>query len=262
MALGDIIGGGLDIIGGNKAANIQRRATRKAGDYLDQGYQGAIDLAKPMQETAAGDYQRQSDRYNNGDFSNPDQQKYQAGSFNFDPNSVFQDPEYQAQMRAAQQGIQGTAASHGSIFSGRTAQDLQSKASDIFANRSDELYNRDRGQFENNRNFDYGATNRAYDTNADNRALDFSQGEQLAGYAPGATENSIDLGLGRAQSKSDTELGVGGIRSNNYRSGYGNAAAAANSAIPDDPIGAAKAGLGKAKNLYSQYQKYSDRDLY
>ncbi|MES2367608.1 MAG: hypothetical protein V4563_17160 [Pseudomonadota bacterium] len=231
MALGELVGGVADIYGGNKAANIERRATRKAGKYLDEGYQGGIDLAKPMQETAAGDFQRQSDRYNAGEFSNPDQQKYQAGNFDFDPNSIFQDPEYKASLKAAQQGIQGTAAAHGGLFSGRTAMDLQNKASDLFANRSDELYGRARGEYENNRNFDYGAENRAYDTNAANRKTDFTEGNILADYAPGQTENLIDLGLGRAQSKADTELGVGAIRANNYRSAYGKGGALAKDAV-------------------------------
>ncbi len=223
MALGEILGGGLDILGGNKASGIERRATRKAGNYLDQGHQQGIDLAKPMQETAAGDFQRQSERYNAGEFSNPDQQKYQAGEFNYDPNAVFNDPEYKAQLRSGQQAIEGGAASHGGLFSGRTQQDLTKYGSDLFANRSDELYKRNRGEYENDRNFDYGATNRAYDTNAANRALDFTQGNTLAGYAPGQTENLIDLGLGRAQSKADTELGVGGIRSGNIRKGFSKA---------------------------------------
>ncbi len=245
MALGEILGkaggkllgGALDIYGGNKGTNIDRRATRKAGDYLDQGYQGGIDLAKPMQETAAGDFQRQSDRYNAGDFSNPDQQKYQAGDFSFDPNSIFQDPEYQAQLRSGQQAIEGGAASRGGLFSGRTQQDLTKYGSDLFANRSDELYKRNRGEYENDRNFDYGAENRAYDTNADNRALDFQQGNTLADYAPGQTENLIDLGLGRAQAKADTELGVGGIRSGAYRKAYGKSGKLAQN-LADDAFGA------------------------
>jgi hypothetical protein len=231
MALGDIVGGAADIIGGNKATNIERRATRKAGNYIDQGYQGGIDLAKPLYDTSTQNFQRQSDRYNAGEFSNPDQQKYQAGDFSFDPNSIFQDPEYQANLRAGQQAIEGGAASKGGLFSGRTQQDLTKYGSDLFAGRSDELYNRSRGQYEDDRNFDYGAENRAYDANAENRALDFQQGQTLANFAPGQTENMIDLGLGRAQGKADTELGVGAIRSGNYRKAYGTAGSMAKGAV-------------------------------
>lgn len=224
MALFDSIGplasGGANIIGGNVASGIQRRATRKAGGLIDQGYQGAIDLAKPLQETAAGDYQSLSDRYGAGDFRNPDQQKYQAEGFTFNPNDVFSDPEYQAQLKAGQQAIEGGAAAKGGLFSGRTAQDLTKYGSDLFAGRSDELYNRGRSAYENDRNFDYNAENRAYDTNAANRAQDFSQGQTLAAYAPGATENLIDLGLGRADAQAQTELGVGNIRAGNYKNAF------------------------------------------
>lgn len=267
MALGDIVGGGLDIIGGNTATNIERRATRKAGKLVDQGYQGALDLARPQFDTSSGNFQRQSDRYNAGDFSSPDQQKYQASTykapddFSFNPDDVFADPEYQAQMRAGQQAIEGGAASKGGLFSGRTSQDLTKFGSDLFAGRSDDLYKRARDQYttdrdfgrstyQDDRNFDYGAENRAYDTNADNRTTDFSMGQKLADYAPAATEDMINLGLGRAQAKADTELGVGGIRANNYRSAYGNAGAIANAAIPDTSasLGLGKKAAGFAKN--------------
>lgn len=227
MALGDIVGsvtgGALDIFGGNKAANIQRRATRKAGDYIDKGYGGAIDLASPMQEQSQKDYLDLSQGVGAGKYSMPDQQKYQAGEFNFDPNDVFNDPEYKAQMRAGTDAISNSAASKGMLFSGNTGNALQQKGQEIFAGRSDELYNRGRGEFENDRNFDYGAENRAYDTNAANRKNEYGMQSDLASVAPGALDRSIDLGLGRAQGKADTELGVGDIRANNYRRAYGKA---------------------------------------
>jgi len=219
MALGDIIGQGVDLFGGNKAANIERRATRKAGKFLDEGYGGALDLARPMQEQSQGDYLDLSRRYGEGDFRNPDQQKYQGGSFDFDPSDVFRDPEYQASQRAGNQAIESGAAGKGMLFSGNTGRALQQSGQDNFAKRSDELYNRGRQAFESDRGFDYDAANRAYDTNAENNALEFSQGNALAGYASPALDRSIDLGLGRAQAKADTELGVGGIRSDAWRSG-------------------------------------------
>jgi hypothetical protein len=231
--LGEFIGGVTDIVGGNKASNIERRATRKAGKYLDEGYQGGLDLAKPLYDTATGDYQRQSERYNAGEFRNPEQQKYQGGSFDFDPNDIFQDPEYQAQLRAGQQAIEGGAAARGGLFSGRTAKDLTKFGSDLFAGRSDELYNRGRQAFEDDRDFDYGAENRAYDANAKNRALDFQQGQTLADFAPGATEGMIDLGLGRAQAKADTELGVGAIRGDANRTAFRKAGKLGRNALDD-----------------------------
>lgn len=235
--LGEIVGGVADIVGGNKASNVARRATRKAGGMIDSAYGDAIDLAKPIQETAAGDYQSLSDRYGAGEFRNPDQQKYQAGEFDYDPNEVFSDPEYQAQMRAGTQAIEGGAASKGGLFSGRTQMDLNKFGSDLFAGRSDELYNRNRSQYQDDRDFDYGAENRAYDANALNRSQDFSQGQTLASYAPGATQDMIDLGLGRGQAKADTELGVGQIRSNAIRGAFGKAGKLGQNAISKIPMG-------------------------
>ncbi len=237
-AAGNAIGGGLDIYGNNKAANIQRRATRKAGQYIDEGYGGAIDLAKPMQEQSQQDYLDLSKGVREGKYSMPDQEKYQAQDFNFDPQSIFNDPEYQAQMRAGTNAIDNSAAAKGMLFSGNTANALQQKGQDIFAGRSDELYNRARGEYENNRNFDYGAENRAYDTNTANRAREYGMGSDLAGYAPGALDRSIDLGLGRAEGKADTELGVGDIRANKYRNAFsrGGKLAANQGSIPMDML--------------------------
>ena len=69
--LGDILSGGVDLISGNKAANIQRRATRKAGEYIDQGYQGAQNALQPFADQSKGDYLDLSQRYGEGAFRNP-----------------------------------------------------------------------------------------------------------------------------------------------------------------------------------------------
>lgn len=217
--LGELLGGIADLYGGNKAANIERRATRKAGGYLDKGYGSALDLARPMQERAQSDYMNLSDRYGRGEFRSPDQAAYRAKEFSYDPNAVFNDPEYNASMRAGTQALESGAAGKGMLFSGNTGRALQEYGQNLFAKRSDELYNRARDEYQNNRDFDYTAQNRAYDTNASNRAKDYEMASGLASYAPEALDRSLNLNLGRAQAQADTELGVGGIRSDAWRSG-------------------------------------------
>lgn len=217
--LGDLFGGVVDLVTGNKASNIARRATRKAGELVDEGYGSSIDLARPMQERSQADYMDLSKRYGEGGFRSPDQEVYQGGKFQFNPQDVFNDPEYQASMKAGTQALEGGAANKGMLFSGNTGRALQGFGQDLFAKRSDTLYNRGRSAFEDDRNFGFDAENRAYDANVANRARDFEQGSYLAGYAPGALDRSIDLNMGRAQAKADTELGVGNIRSNAYRVG-------------------------------------------
>lgn len=238
--IGEIAGGIADLYGGNKASNIERRATRKAGKYLDQGYGTAIDLARPMQERGQQDYMNLSDRYASGDFRSPDQSAYRAGGFNYDPNSVFDDPEYKANMRAGTQALESGAAGKGMLFSGNTGRALQKFGQDTFANRSDELYGRARGEFQDDRDFDYAAQNRAADFNAANRARDYEMGSGLAAYAPESLDRSLNLNLGRAQAKADTELGVGGIRADAWRSGgrkVGRGLAALGQPKPPMPLG-------------------------
>ena len=216
---GDLIGAGVDLFSGNKASDIERKAQRKAGKYLEEGYGSALDLARPMQDRSQEDYFNLSDKYRSGAFKSPDAQKYQAKSFSYDPTSVFQDPEYQAQMKAGNQAIESGAAGKGMLFSGNTGRALQEAGQNLFAKRSDELYNRARGNFENDRNFDYAATNRAYDANVANRNADFRMASELAGYAPEALDRMENLNLGRAQALADTELGVGSTRANAWRGG-------------------------------------------
>lgn len=207
-ALGNVLTGG---------GNIERRAIRRAGRDIDAAYGSAMDLARPMQERAQGDYMNLSRRYGEGAFRMPDQETYQGGSYQFNPQDVFNDPEYQAQMRAGTQAIDSSAAGRGMLFSGNTGRALQQAGQDLFARRSDELYRRGRGAFESDRDFGFTAANRAYDTNAANRMRDYSMGSELASYAPGALDRSINLGMGRAQAQADTRLGVAGARSNMYR---------------------------------------------
>jgi hypothetical protein len=216
MAIGDLVGGAIDFFGGNNASDIQRKAQRKAGGILDQGYGNAINLAQPMQEQSQKDYTNLSNNYAAGDFKNPTSTPYDAGKFSFDPNSVFQDPEYKAQLKAGTNAIDSSAAGKGMLFSGNTANALQGKAADIFANRSDDLYNRAYGQFTGNRDFGAQQQQQSYLNNANNNATAFNQGNTLAGYAPDALDTSLNLNLGRAQAGADTELGVGATRANAY----------------------------------------------
>ncbi len=233
MSIGDLLGGAVDLFSGNEASDIQRRAQRKAGQLLDTGYGNAINLAQPQQDQSQKDYMSLSSRYGAGDFRNPEQQVYDGGKFQFNPNDVFSDPEYQAQMRAGQQSIENGAAGKGMLFSGNTGRALQKSGQDIFANRSDELYNRARTGFENDRSFGLNAQNSAFDRNAQSRATDFNQGKGLADYAPEALDRSLNLNLGRAQAQSDTELGVGNIRANAWRAGGKKAGQLAGSAYND-----------------------------
>ncbi len=219
MSAGDLLGGAIDLIGGNNASDIQRQAQRKAGGILDQGYQNALNLANPMQQKSQQDYTNLSNQYAAGDFRNPTSTPYDAGKFSFDPNSVFQDPEYQAQLKAGTNAINSGAAGKGMLFSGNTANALQQKGQDIFANRSDDLYNRAYNQFTGNRDFGAQQQQQSYLNNANNNQTQFNEGNTLAGYAPGALDTSLNLNLGRAQAGADTELGVGATRANAYNLG-------------------------------------------
>lgn len=218
MALGlndiaSLAGGAVDLFGGNSASDIQRQAQQKAAAALQQGYGNAINLAAPMQQQSQAAFTNLNDQYGSGDFKNPTVTPYNGGSF--DPNSVLSDPQYQAEMTAGTNAINSGAAGKGMEFSGNTAEALNKFGQNTFTGREDDL----NSQFNTNRDFNAGQQQTAYQDNANNNQTNFNEGNTLAGYAPGALDNSINLGLGQAQAQSDSDLGIGATRANAWNTG-------------------------------------------
>jgi hypothetical protein len=226
-----IASGGLSILGGNKATNIRRRGIRSAEGKMDQGFQQAQGYQQPIYDQALQNSQTLSQRNQAGDFSQPQQQAYQPGQFNWNSQSVFDDPEYQSQLKSGRNAIEGGASSQGTLFSGKTAQDLQKYGSDLFANRSDELYNRQRGQFENDRDFGFNAQNQAFDQNNTLKNQDFSRGLSLSSGLSGAAGNLSDLATQQGQNHANADLGVAGARAGNYEQAFGTAGNALESSV-------------------------------
>jgi hypothetical protein len=225
----------IDLVTGNKASDIQRKAQREAGRIMEKGYDTATGYQKPIYDTALGQYQNLAKRYDAGEFDMPESRPFQGGSFqadkfSWDPRQVFDDPEYQAQMRAGTDALSNSAASKGMLFSGQTGVDLARKGQDIFAGRSDALYNRARGafqndrdfgrrSFENDRDFGFDASNRAWDQNFARTGRNFSQGMSLASPLEGSADTLGRYSVGKASDLADSELGVGQTRANAWRSG-------------------------------------------
>lgn len=213
MSIGDLIGGGIDLLSGNNASDIQRQAQRKAQADLNQGYGTALNLAAPMQQQSQEAFTNLNDQYGAGDFKNPTVTPYNGGSF--DPNSVLSDPQYQAEMTAGTNAINSGAAGKGMVFSGNTAEALNKFGQNTFTGREDDL----NSQFNTNRDFNANQQQTAYQDNANNNQTNFNEGNTLAGYAPGALDTSLNLNLGNAQANADADLGVGATRANAWNTG-------------------------------------------
>lgn len=196
---GKIFGGVSDIIGGNKAANAQKRGLRNARSDLTQGFDQAQGFQQPIYDQSLGAYSNLGDRYSAGDFS-----MGKMSPFEFDPQSVFQDPEYQASMKAGNQAISSGAQARGMLYSGDTLQDLNQFGQDTFARRSDALYNRG-----------FNAQNTAFDQNYKSNLADFEMGQNLAAPLQGAANNLSDLATNRGSAMADNSLGRGDVRAQN-----------------------------------------------
>lgn len=192
------------------SSDIQRRAQRKAGDISSAGYDKAATFQQPIYDRAnkiSGDL---ADQYSQGDFNNPTYTPYDGGQFN--SQDVYSDPEYQAQLKSGTDALSGSAASKGMLFSGNTAKDLTKYGSDLFASRSNDLYDR----FNTNRGFNAGQSKAAYDSGVAANASRFNEGSDLAAPLIGAANNLSSNATGKADDLANIELGVGATRANAY----------------------------------------------
>lgn len=211
LAAAGVLGGAslansaLNYFGSQGAASAQRRAQGKARTDLTAGYGEAKGYQKPLYDTGMGQYQNLSDRYSAGGFANPHMDAYK-----FDPQQVFQDPEYQASMRAGTEAINSGANANSMLFSGTNARDLQQFGQDTFGRRSDTLYNRG-----------FNAQNTAFDQNARTNLADFNMGNTLAQPGIGAANNLTNLAQGQGQDLANNSLGTGQINAQGIQNQYG-----------------------------------------
>lgn len=186
-------------IGGDKAAKALKGAQGKARNSLTQGYDEARGFQQPIYDTALGNYQDLS-----GDVAGGKYDMARMDPYKFDPNSVFEDPEYQASMRAGTQALDASANAGSTLFSGAHQKDLQQFGQDTFAGRSDELYNRG-----------FNANNTAFNQNLAGSGQNFNQGLALTNPLAGAAGNLTDLSVMQGGDMANLDLGSGVIRANN-----------------------------------------------
>jgi len=186
-------------LGGDQAANSLKAANTKARTDLTQGYSQGMGFQQPIYDTAKNNYTDLSGKYASGGFSNP-----HMDPFKFDPQSVFQDPEYKAQMGAGTEAINRHAEATGGLFGGGQNRDLTQFGQDLFAKRSDALYNRG-----------FDATNTAFNQNAASNATAFNQGNQLTQPLTGSANQLTDLSVNQGSDLAGNDQAAGNIRANN-----------------------------------------------
>lgn len=226
---GQLLGGVSDLLGGNAAADAQRRGQRNARADLTAGYGQAQGFQQPIYDTALGNYQNLSQGYAAGNFQNP-----HMNPFQFDPQSVFQDPEYKAQMQAGSDAINTGAQAMGTLFSGAADRDLTKFGQGLFSQRSDALYNRG-----------FDAQNTAFNQNLAGNQQNFNQGMSLVNPLAGAAGSLTDLAVGQGQDLANNSMGTAAIRAQNIN---GTANALGGFANKAGEVGAdLLAGLGKKR---------------
>jgi hypothetical protein len=121
-------------VGEEAAYKRLARGERSARADILGGYGRARGYEEPIYGTGLEAYERLAGEYGRGEFDRPE--------FAFDPQSVFQDPEFAAAMRAGGAALGSSAEARGDLFSTASQQALQKFGQDLFARRSDELFQR------------------------------------------------------------------------------------------------------------------------
>jgi hypothetical protein len=199
MGAGAIGSSLIDMFGGDAAANALKEAQGKARTDLTAGYTAGKGYQQPIYDTGLKNYTDLSTGYGAGKFDNGHMDPYK-----FDPNSVFQDPEYQAQMRAGTGAISQNNNNGSMLFSGQNDRDLTKFGQDTFAGRSDALYKRG-----------FDATNTAFNQNALTNSTNFNEGMNLANPGIQASGKLTDLSVNQGSDMANIDLGSGMIRANN-----------------------------------------------
>ncbi|HEY8994272.1 MAG TPA: hypothetical protein VIM71_06410 [Lacunisphaera sp.] len=194
--LGNLASGATDFFTAGAQADAQRKGLRNARSDLNAGYSEAQGFQRPIYDTGVKNYTNLSDAYGRGEFD-PGRQT----PFQFDPQSVFQDPEYQASMRAGTSAINSGAAGRGMLYSGNTLADLSRFGQDTFARRSDALY--DRG---------FTAHNTAFNQNLQRGNMLFGQGMDLARPGFAAAGNLSNLATSRGSDLANINMGMANVR--------------------------------------------------
>jgi hypothetical protein len=196
---GKVLGGAMDIFGGNLAADALKRAQRGARVDLTQGYGQGMGYQKPIYDTAMQGYQNLAGDVQGGRYSTQ-----APGQFQFDPQQVFQDPEYQGAMRAGTEALDSSASSGSMLFSGQHQKDLTQFGQDTFARRSDALY--DRG---------FNAQNMNFNQNLAANQQNYGMAHDITQPMMGAANNMTDLAVNQGQDLANNTLGSGQIRAGN-----------------------------------------------
>ena len=247
MGAGQLINGISGFFGADDAAQAKQQAIAQGKTDLNAGYGKAQNLANPFAATATQGFNNLAGDVGSGKFDLGKQGPINGGSFNYDPNQVFNDPEYKAQMASGTRAVLGGNEASGNLFGGKNSIDLQKLGQETFANRSNDLYGRASSEFNNNRNFGLNAQGQANQFNLASNGQQLGAEQNLAGYAPGANATAEGLYTGQGEGLSNLDIGQGNARAEGIM-GQANAIGGAATDLAGTGAGAYLAANAQGKN--------------
>lgn len=143
------------------AANILAGASDKAGAVQQSMLDKTLALNEPWRQAGIGALGDLAGGLKSGAFTSPEEsfsydmpktQGFNDPGFNF---NFREDPGYAFRAAQQDQAVERSAAASGGLFSGATLSDLASKRGEMASQEYGNAYNRERGSYENSRDFGY-----------------------------------------------------------------------------------------------------------
>lgn len=225
--LGDIATPILGALGTTSAGRAQRNGLNAAMGQLQTGAKSATGYQQPIYDQGLQQSQNLAGRYNAGGFAQPTSTAYDPGQFNM---NFQEDPGYQFALSQGLKQVQGSAAQSGMLHSPQTTAALTQRAEDIANQQYQNVYERQRGAYESDRNFGQNAQKTAYDQNAQNLSTQFNQGQALANPLYSSANNLSNIQSGLGSNLAELEAQKGGVNANIAAAPYAATAGALGSA--------------------------------
>ena len=198
------IGAGGSIIGGMAQSDAAKTAAKQSGANMqavinqeNMNYQRNLALNQPY----LGVGQDLIPQLNNQQFYDPAQQQALIQQ-NLDPSMAFR-------MQQGNAAVEGSAAAHGSLFSGGTGRALQDYAQGLASTEYNNAYNRTQNSLTNSYNRLTGTIGIGQNAVANQMGINSNQNQGLVNAMNANSQNQMSSTIGQGNATAGAAVGVG-----------------------------------------------------
>lgn len=181
------------------AAKSQRKSLKEAAAAQEVGFQRALGFQQPFLERGSQAFTQLADIVQ----AQAAQGVSEMPQFEFDLSNLQDDPGIQFAQEQSRKSLEASAAAGGSVLSGGTLQELQSRAIGLGGLQADQAFNRQLGGFQQNL-----AVRQQGETEDQRRIANLSQ---IAQVGPQSASNLSNIAVGHAGRAGDLAIQGGNV---------------------------------------------------